>query len=94
MNIDQLASELRKQVAGTGKLVLDTRLLEADEVASIGTAFGLDGGAALSVEGLRPSGVSGPEQGVVSVSGGRSALLGVTEVSVQLSFNISQGWWR
>ncbi|QXH58925.1 DUF6603 domain-containing protein [Pseudomonas maumuensis] len=91
MNIDQLASELRKQVAGTGKLVLDTRLLEADEVASIGTAFGLDGGAALSVEGLRPSGVSGPEQGVVSVSGGRSALLGVTEVSVQLSFNISQG---
>ncbi|QDG55043.1 DUF6603 domain-containing protein [Pseudomonas sp. NIBRBAC000502773] len=91
MDINQLASDLRKQAADNGKVVLDNRLLSDEQVADIATAFLLEKGTKLTVEGLQSSDVSGPDQGVVRVNTGTAALLKVSEVGVQLSFTISDG---
>lgn len=91
MDINQLASELRKQAADNGKVVLDKRVLSDGQVAEIATAFLLDKGTALSVEGLQGSDISGPEQGVVRIHRGTAALFKVQAVGVQLSFTVSDG---
>lgn len=91
MDINQLASDLRKQAADNGTVVLDNHLLSEDQVADIATAFLLDKSAALTVTGLQGSNVSGPDQGVVRVSNGAADLLKVKSVGVELNFSVNEG---
>ncbi|KPA88149.1 MULTISPECIES: DUF6603 domain-containing protein [Pseudomonas] len=88
MDINQLASDLRKQATDDGKLVLDKRLLSDEQVAQIAVAFLLDKDAALIVEGVQGSDIIGPDAGVVRVTSGTGALFKVKDVGLQLSFSI------
>lgn len=92
MDLNTLASDLRAQAKATAKIVLDKRVFSDDAVRTrIRTAFALPAGTDLTIQGVTDSDIHDPSNGVLAISGGKTAILKKDGVPVTLTFTSPGG---
>jgi hypothetical protein len=93
MDLNTLASNLRAQAAANSTIVLDAAVFADDTVrAGIRSAFALPAGADLMIKGVQAAAISdAATSGVLTISGGKTAVLKKKDIRVSLTFTAPGG---
>ena len=89
MDLDALATKLRAEAKADSAIVLGSDIFSNAVLENICTAFGLPVGANLTIKGLSESDIPEPDQGVLTISPGKAAVLNQSESEVGLSFTVA-----